>query len=745
MEETNLMELAGIRLYEGNNMKREKHLVKLCLKDGTYQEIQRLCDVYLEIFQKLGFEEKLIEIADETDHFMVWLSYSQEDAAKFILTNLINNSLSHEEILKKIKLLLDDEFLYQLSKKSQSLDIPVLKLCKNLYQFGYGKSSEVLGISYQSYENMTAVQCAFNRGWLYDQLEYSEIATVDGRVIYNVSDLQNARISYPVNVCNTNKTLGPNKTTQNANDCENEIRSFLSVKAETFIYAPIENYRIICIEGIIKEILPLNNRCSDENILPDLINKDFKAQALKIYKWLPIKFMYIDINATMTDTLPSEIVVTDAGSVFNVRKQLDLRDSEKLQMLLLDYLKSKGVGRIPIFSVSGTNGKTTTARLINDLLSKLGYYTGLACTGYISFNRNLYETGDTTGFLSARTVLTNKAVEAAVFETARGGILRNGLGYEGATASILTTVSEDHINGDNIQSIKDLAHIKSVILEEVHPLGKWIIKAQKELIEEAHKSFTLMTEKGFYTNSFEKMVCLFSIEKNYFICDHINKSGEAFYTSGDYIMHHYNGKESKLINYKELEFTHFGLSKANVKNIMAALAALTALPFKTQTIFDALRTISCDYKNNSGRQNIINYKDFRILVDYGHNAEAYHEIYSIVREMQPSYVTSILSAPGDRQDKYIEELGYIAGKASNFVILREHKDQRGSKEGRVSSLMKKGAVRAGLNEEEFISILEDIKALEFAVEKAIKNEVIVFFTESPENFISKVISCLSLV
>ena len=133
-----------------------------------------------------------------------------------------------------------------------------------------------------------------------------------------------------------------------------------------------------------------------------------------------------------------------------------------------------------------------------------------------------------------------------------------------------------------------------------------------------------------------------------------------------------------------------------------------------------------------------------ILVDYGHNAEAYHEIYSIAREMQPSYVTSVLSAPGDRQDKYIEELGYIAGKASNFVILREHKNQRGSKEGRVSSLMKKGAVRAGLNEKQFITIMEDIKAFEFAIEKAIKNEIIIFFTEAPENFISKVISCLSL-
>jgi len=740
------MKLAGIRFYEGNNMKREKHLVKLYLKDATHREIGRLCDVYIEIFQKLGFEVKLIQIADEKDHFDVWLLYSQEDAAKFVLTNLINNCLSHEDILKNVKLLLDDEFLYQLSKKSQSLDIPVLKLCKNLYQFGYGKSSVVLGLTYQSNENMTAVQCAFSRAWLYDQLQYNNIAAAYGMVIYNVSDLQNPMISYPAKVCNTDKTSGYNKIPQSASDCEGEIKSLLSDNAEAFIYAPIENYRIICIEGIIKEIFPLNNISSHENILPDLIKKDFKALAIKIYKWLPIKFMYIDVNGTMTDTLTSKIVVTDAGSVFDIRKQLALRDSHKLQMLLLDYLKSKGIGRIPIFSVSGTNGKTTTARLINDLLLKIGYFTGLACTGYISFGKNVFETGDTTGFLSARTVLTNKAVEAAVFETARGGILRNGLGYEGATASIITTVSEDHINGDNIQSIKDLAHIKSVIFEEDHPSGKWIIKAQKELIEEAHKLLTLMTEKGTYNdNSFEKMVCLFSIEKNYFISDHISKSGEAFYTSGDYIMHHYHGNESKLINYKELEFTHFGLSKGNIKNVMAALAALTAHPFKTQTILDALRTIPCDYRTNIGRQNIINYKDFKILVDYGHNSEAYQEIYSIVREMKPSYVTSVLSAPGDRQDKYIEELGYIAGKTSNFVILREHENQRGSEEGRVSSLMKKGGVRAGLNEEQFITILQDIKALEFVVEKAIKNEVIVFFTETPEIFIPKVISCLGTV
>jgi len=502
--------------------------------------------------------------------------YSQEDAAKYIVTNLINNTLSHEDILKKEKLLLDDEFLYQLSKKSESLDIPVLKLCKNIYQFGYGKSSEVLGLSYQSYENMTAVQCSLNRAWLYDQLQYNEIATAYGRVIYNASDLQNDSISYPVNLCNTNKVFGHNKTLQSANDGKNELKLFLTVQAEAFIYTPIENYRMICLEGIIKEIVPLDSHLSKENNLLYLLKKGFEAQALKIYKWLPIKFMYIDVFVTKTD-ISLSFVVTDAGSVFDIIKQLAMRDSDKLQMLLLDYLKSKGIGRIPIFSISGTNGKTTTARLINDLLLTLGYSTGLACTGYISFGRNLYETGDTTGFLSARTVLTNKVVDAAVFETARGGILRNGLGYEGATAAILTTVSEDHINGDNIQGINDLAHIKSVILEAVHPCGKWIIKAQEALIEEAHKSFTLMTKKGIYTNSFEKMVCLFSIEKNNFISDHISKSGEAFYTSGDYIMHHYNGHESKLINYKELGYTHYGLSKGNVKNIMAALAALSFL------------------------------------------------------------------------------------------------------------------------------------------------------------------------
>jgi len=737
------MELAEIRFYEENNIKREKHLLKLSIKDATHQEIRRLCDAYIEIFQKLGFEEKLIDISDEMDHCIVWLLYSQEDAAKYIVTNLMNDALSHEDILKKVKLLLDDEFLYQLSKKSESLDIPVLKLCKNIYQFGYGKSSEVLGLSYQSYENMTAVQCSLNRAWLYDQLQYNEIATAYGRVIYNASDLQNDMISYPVNLCNTNKTFGHNKTLQSANDGENELKLFLTVQAEAFIYTPIENYRMICLEGIIKEIIPLDSHLSEENDRLDLLKKGFEAQALKIYKWLPIKFMYIDVFVTKTD-ISLSFVVTDAGSVFDIIKQLAMRDSDKLQMLLLDYLKSKGIGRIPIFSISGTNGKTTTARLINDLLLTLGYSTGLACTGYISFGRNLYETGDTTGFLSARTVLTNKVVEAAVFETARGGILRNGLGYEGATAAILTTVSEDHINGDNIQGINDLAHIKSVILEEVHPCGKWIIKAQEALIEEAHKSFTLMTKKGIYTNSFEKMVCLFSIEKNNFICDHINRAGEAFYTSGDYIMHHYNGHESKLINYRELGYTHYGLSKGNVKNIMAALAAVTALPIKTQMILEALRTIRCDYKDNIGRQNIINYKDFKILVDYGHNAEAYHEIYSMVREMKPSYVTSVLSAPGDRQDRYIEELGYIAGKDSNFVILREHKNQRGSKEGRVSCLMKKGAVRAGLSETQFMTIMEDIKAFEFAIEKAVKDEVIVFFTETPEIFISKVIACLNL-
>jgi UDP-N-acetylmuramyl tripeptide synthase len=378
----------------------------------------------------------------------------------------------------------------------------------------------------------------------------------------------------------------------------------------------------------------------------------------------------------------------------------------------------KASNHIPMFAVTGTNGKTTTARLLYHLLTKLGFTTGLACTGSVIIGDKTVEEGDTTGFLSARRILMDNSVEAAVFETARGGIINNGLGYENIDAAIITTLSEDHMGLNGIHTLEELGEVKTVLLDEVRTNGKWVLKAQKELLDIAMK----------YRKE-DVSLCLFNYNKSDLIKDHIKYHGEAFYVESHYLIHNIGGIERKLADVSELAFAYNGLSKSNVLNIMACLGALGIILTDLQPLVSILKELPCDLKHNSGRQNLIRYEGYSLMLDYGHNREAYEEVFSIVKGLKPEYVTSIITAPGDRNDKHIEELGYIAGLNSNRIIVREQQDCRGSQLGRVASLLMQGAVRAGLKEDQIININNAEEALKYSMERAVLNEVIVLYIE----------------
>ena len=514
------MKLSAIKFYEGNNIKRKSHIIKITFNDSTRTQIQKITELYIDISKRLGLQERLIEINDEGSEFVVWVSYSQEEVSRSIWMQLIYGNLSNQIIFQKAKLILEESFLFELEKSAENFDIPVIKISKGLYQFGYGKSSVVISNSYQSYENMATVQSSLNRLWVLNQLNYNDISTSYGKVIYDSEEIKNDISAFPITLCSVNKRELKKIVCEDEASVKVAIENSLSNKGDAFLYRGKENYRVICIEGIIKTFFLLGEKviCDDEFII-----KRFENVVKNVYQCIPIKFMYIDL------LVDKDLRVVDVGCIFNIVKELNKSDLIETSKLLLKYLNDKDVGTIPIYAVTGTNGKTTIARLINNLLIKLGFHTGLACTGYISIDNEVCEKGDTTGFLSSRKILLNNKIEAAVFETARGGIIRNGLGFEKASASIITSVSEDHIGIDGIRNLQDLVNIKSAILDVVKSSGKYVIKAQKEVIDAAKLSFNKMKEKNQYYKTFEEMVCLFALDKNTLIDSHVDKKGEAYY------------------------------------------------------------------------------------------------------------------------------------------------------------------------------------------------------------------------
>lgn len=710
------MKITSLKVYEGQNIKRIKRLIKVTLHDSTRSEVIKFLKIYFRVCFLLGYKEKLIDIESDGRVFVIWVTYTSEEVSKYVLYNSIHNLENVDKLTEKGENLVKSGIVYDLIEASKLKGIPVIEISEELFQLGYGKNSVYVGTHYQSYENMVKVELSRNRRNLWQSLKYSRIPRVDGKVLYSIEEIKEiATYRYPINLRSIDKATDIKITISNEEELNRVLNNMMNMYTRAFVYSGCVKYRVICYKGKVGILLKKEEgykiiEFSDKSL--ELLEIAETLERLRefchrVYKAVPIEFMYIDLQEE------EEIKVVDLGCVFDVGEELkEVRN--KVIEYLLNCLIEEGIGLIPIIAVTGTNGKTTTARLVHYLLEGLNMNSALTSTGGIFIGKKKIKSGDTTGFLSARDVLTNREVEAAVMETARGGILKNGLGYEKARAAVFTSISEDHIGMGGIKNLQDLINIKAVLLQEIDTKEKIIIKAQKELVE-------LVKNRS--------NIVLYNIEKNSFIEEHIEASKEAFYLEDNFIAHCVNKEVKKLLDIREIPFTHYGNSKSNIMNVMAAIAAALTVENNIDEILNSLKDLKCDLYFNPGRQNILKLEGIKIILDYGHNAEAFHEVLSIAKSLKPSKLTGIIAAAGDRLDKYIRELGYIASQYCDEIIIREQVDLRGRKQGESAGLIKEGIVSSGFKEENISIILKEEEAIIHAIEKAGQDEVIVLFTQ----------------
>lgn len=710
------MKITSIRVYEGNNIKRQKRIIKICFECSSRLEIRKYLKVYFKVSYMLGNKERLIEIEKNNEFCSVWVTYTEEEVSKYLLNNIPYNLDNSEYLAVKSENLIKKDFLYYIVNIARERGLPIIELSEDVFQLGYGKNSIIMGRNYQSYENSVMVEFSRNRKTLWQKLMYSQIPKANGRVLYSIEEMKEiSDFKYPINLRSIDKNNEVKITINDEVELNIVLDNVMKMYTRAFVYNGEVKYRVICYKGKVIVVLRKENNYKVVEIKSESLDVIQVVEALKrlhefcrnVYNEFPIEFMYIDLQED------KELKVVDLGSVFDVGSELN-EVKDKVIKCFIDALVEEGVGLIPIFSVTGTNGKTTTARLINNILNNLGFKAALTSTGGIFIGSEKIRNGDTTGFLSARALLCNKEVEVAVMETARGGILKNGLGYEKARAAIITTVSEDHIGMAGIKDVNDLLEIKAVVLEELDADGKIIIKAQEELVN--------------YTRN-KHNVCLYSIEKNKYILEHIKNGGECFYIEdGYYIYNNYN-QEKKLLDIKDIPFTHGGFSNGNILNIMAATAAVLNIYDNIDKIMETIKKINCDLYFNPGRQNILEIEGFKLILDYGHNSEAFHEVLSIAKSLKPSKITAIIAAPGDRMNKYIKELGSIAAIYCNNIIIREQEDLRGRSQGESAKLLKDGVLETGFKKENLKIIYKEEEALITAMENADEGEVIVLFTQ----------------
>lgn len=387
---------------------------------------------------------------------------------------------------------------------------------------------------------------------------------------------------------------------------------------------------------------------------------------------------------------------------------------------IVEQVIPSGNGRIPIVAVSGTNGKTTTTRMISKLLTDQQLLVGMTSTDGIYINKKMWIKGDMTGPESAKAVLRHPQVQVAVLETARGGILRSGLGYDYADVAVITNVSKDHLGQYGIETLEDIAHVKSLIAEVVKPHSYVVLNADDPQVVQ-------MAERT------QGRVIFFSTEKdNIHIRRHLGKGGTAVFVRRGMILLCQGSQTFRICSVKQIPVTWDGKAKHNIQNALAAIASGWALGISTTAIRNSLQEFSSDAEHNRGRLNLYEVSGVKVFVDYGHNAAGIQEITNTLKHFKKKSLVGCITVPGDRPDETVREVGRIAAKGFQRLIIREDNDLRGRKPGEVAQLIYDEAILSGMDPKMITVVLPEIEAFCAGLDSCVPGDTFVMFYEHLE-------------
>ena len=359
-------------------------------------------------------------------------------------------------------------------------------------------------------------------------------------------------------------------------------------------------------------------------------------------------------------------------------------------------------GRIPVVAVTGTNGKTTTTRLITHILASSGLAVGMTNTDGVYVDGRQTDSGDCSGPKSARNVLLHPEVEAAVFEVARGGVLREGLGFDRCAVAVVTNIGAgDHLGLNYITTVEDLAVLKRVIVQNVAKGGMAVLNA-------ADPTVAAMAEKT------RGEVTFFAQDVgNPIMAMHRAQGRRVVFVEEGFLVAA-QGKFIERIDMKEVPITRGGVVGFQVENVMASVAAAWAVGTTWDAIRLGLKTFVGESDNAPGRFNVFEHRGATVIADYGHNPDAIAALVSAVESMPAKRRSVVISGAGDRRDQDISQQTEILGRAFDDVLLYQDQCQRGRADGEVIALL-----RAGLQGATRTSHVEEINGEFVAIDRAL--------------------------
>jgi cyanophycin synthetase len=390
--------------------------------------------------------------------------------------------------------------------------------------------------------------------------------------------------------------------------------------------------------------------------------------------------------------------------------------------MLYPYGKSS---RIPIIAVTGTNGKTTTTRLIAHIVKNNGYRVGFTTSDGIYVQNTMLTKGDTTGPVSTEFILKDPTVDFAVLETARGGILRSGLGFDSCDIGVITNIQEDHLGLSDIHTLDDLTRVKSVIVNAVKKNGWAVLNADNEYCVRIGK------KADCHVTYFSRD------EKNPVIVSHCKKGGIACVQENGFITILKGDWKIRVQRTALIPLTFGGTVPFMIENVLAATLATFLWGFKTEDIKISLDTFIPSAAQTPGRMNVFDFKDFKFMIDFAHNPDGFRGIKEFLRHVESPLKIGIIAGTGDRRDEDIRELGKLSAEMFDYIILRQEKHLRGRTEENILDLLREGILSVDADKQ-FEVIPKEIDAIKHAMSLAKPGTFIVALSDVIDNAIETV-------
>jgi cyanophycin synthetase len=461
-----------------------------------------------------------------------------------------------------------------------------------------------------------------------------------------------------------------------------------------------------------------------------------------------IDFLTPDISQPVRET-GGAIVEVNAAPGFRMHTHPTEGEAQYVAKPVVDLLFPPGTpSRIPIVAVTGSNGKTTTVRMISHIFTRMGGKVGMTTTDGIYIDERLVRKVDASGPKSAQMVLQNPRIDFAVFEVARGGILREGLGYGRNDVAVVLNVTGDHLGLKEIDSLEQLADVKRVVVEAVPRTGAAVLNADDPLVAEMRKHCS-------------GSVILFTMQESNALVERWVRRGRKAVVldrdeRGERIAIR-EGRRTMPIAYTHLlPATFEGRARMMVQNAMAAAAAAHAAGAHLHDIRQGLRTFTTSIFQAPGRLNLVELNGMKVLIDYAHNAAGLEAVGEFVERVTSSASipgpagsaswsanlrVAVIATPGDRRDEDMRELGRVAARYFDDILIREDEGTRGRKRGETAELVLEGvqeAMRKGARAGSAEIVLEEREAVRRALDRSRPGDLVVVCVDHAQEVLGEI-------